>query len=89
VLIAERETPVYTYGDYSQVFNFDLSSGKKVVLEKGFRKWKFKKLVRFESSKAADIVFTHLSCTECDADYLLESFRFDSSDCTWKIRSWC
>jgi hypothetical protein len=82
VFIAERETPACTYRDYFQVFNFDLSSGKKVVLEKGFRKWKFKKLVRFESSKAADIAFTHPSRTECEADYLLESFRFDSSDCT-------
>jgi hypothetical protein len=88
VLIAERETPAYTYGDYFQVFNFDLSSGKKVVLEKGFRKWKFKQLVRFESSKMPDIVFTHLSCTECEADYLLGSFHYDPTDGTWKIRSW-
>jgi hypothetical protein len=49
VFIAERETPAYTYGDYFQVFNFDLSSGKKVVLEEGFRKWK--KLVRFDPQR--------------------------------------
>ena len=31
------------------------------------------KLVRFDSSGIPDIVFTHLSCTECEADYLLGS----------------
>ncbi len=35
MLIAECESPAYAYGDYFQVFNFDLRSGKKVVLEKG------------------------------------------------------
>ena len=28
VLIAEHETPAYTYGDYFQVFNFDLVATK-------------------------------------------------------------
>jgi len=88
VLIAERETPTSTYGDYFQVFSYDLKSGKKTPSEKGFMKWRFKKLVRFESSKIPDIVFTYLSCTECEADFLLGSFRFDSTDATWKIRSW-
>ena len=88
VLIAERETPVYTYGDYFQPYNYDLKSGKKVAFEKGFMKWKFKKLVRLESSKMPDIVFTYLSCTECEADYLLGSFRLDSVNSAWKIRTW-
>lgn len=35
-----------------------------------------------------DIVFTYPSCTECEADYLLSSFRFDSSDAKWKLRVW-
>ena len=29
VLIAERGTPAYTYGDYFQVFNFDLVAAKR------------------------------------------------------------
>ena len=88
VLIAERETSTSAYGDYFQVFSYDLRSGKKTLSEKGFMKWRFKKLVRFDSSKIPDIVFTYLSCTECEADFLLGSFRFDSTDATWKIRSW-
>jgi len=39
VLIAERETPTSTYRDYFLAFNFDLKSGKKVPLEKGFMVW--------------------------------------------------
>ena len=88
VLIAERETPGSTYGDYFVAFNYDLKSGKKEPFEKGFMVWKFKKLVRLESSKMPDIVFTYLSCTECEASYLLGSLRFDSTDGTWKIRRW-
>ena len=88
VLIAERETSTSTYGDYFQVYSYLLKSGKKTPSEKGFMKWRFKKLVRFDSSKIPDIVFTYPSCTECEADFLLGSFRFDSTDATWKIRSW-
>lgn len=88
VLIAERETSTSTYGDYFRVFSYDLKSGKKTPSEKGFMKWRFKKLVRFDSSTIPDIVFTYLSCTECEADFLLGSFRFDSTDATWKTRSW-
>jgi len=88
VLIAERETPTSTYGDYFLAFNYDLKSGKKTPLAKGFMVWKFKKLVRLEPSKMPDIVFTYLSCTECEADYLLGSFRFDSTDGVWGIRNW-
>jgi hypothetical protein len=88
VLIAERETSTSTYGDYFQVFSYDLKSGQKTPSEKGFMKWRFKKLVHFDSSKIPDVVFTYLSCTECEADFLLGSFRFDSTDATWRIRSW-
>jgi hypothetical protein len=88
VLIAERETATSTYGDYFQVFSYDLKRGNKTPSEKGFMKWRFKKLVRFDSSRIPDIVFSYVSCTECEADFLLGSFRFDSTDATWKIRSW-
>ena len=50
--------------------------------------WKFKTLVRFDSSRTPDIVFTYPSCTECEADYLLNSFRFDSTEAKWKVRTW-
>ena len=88
VLIAERATPTSAYGDYFLAFNYDLKGGKKAPLEKGFMVWKVKKLVRFESAKMPDIVFTYLSCTECEADSLLGSFRFDSTDGVWGIRNW-
>ena len=88
VLIGERETRTSTYGDYFIAFNYDLKSGEKISFDKGFMEWKFKKLIRFDSSKTPDIVFTHRSCTECEAAYLLGSFRLDSTDAKWKVRAW-
>lgn len=91
VLIGERETRTSTYHDYFVAFNHDLKSGEKTPLtsfNKGFTEWKFKKLVRFDSSRTPDIVFTHSSCTECEADYLLSSFRLDSTEAKWKVRTW-
>jgi hypothetical protein len=60
VLIGERETRTSTYGNYFVAFNYDLKSGEKTSLtqpNKGFMQWKFKRLVRFDSSSAPDIVF--------------------------------
>jgi hypothetical protein len=91
VLIGERETRTAKYGDYFVAFNYDLKSGEKTSLtsfNKGFMKWKFLKLIRFDSSRTPDIVFTHPSCTECEAEYLLGSFRLDSTDAKWRVRTW-
>jgi hypothetical protein len=90
VLIGERESET-SYGTYFVAFNFDLKSGEKTSLtpfNKGFVEWKFRKLVRFDSSRAPDIVFTHPSCLECEEEHLLGSFRFDSTDAKWKLRTW-
>lgn len=91
VLIGERETQTSAYGDYFIAFNYDLKSGEKTSLtsfNNGFMEWKFKRLVRFDSSNTPDIAFTYLSCTECEADFLLSSFRFDSTEAKWKVRTW-
>jgi hypothetical protein len=91
VLIGERETRTSKYGDYFIAFNYDLKTGEKTPLTSsnhGFIDWTFKRLVRFDSSRAPDIVFTYPSCTECEADYLLSSFRFDSGEARWKLRIW-
>lgn len=88
VIIAERETPTYTYGDYFQPFNYDLNTGKKEPFEKGFTRWRFRGFAHFSSAKTPDIVFTYLSCTECEATYLLASFFFDPEHRTWDTRAW-
>ena len=91
VLVGERETRASTYSSYFVAFNYDLKSGEKTSLtsfNKGFTEWKFKKLIRFDSSTAPDIVFSHPSCTECEADYLLSSFCFDLTDARWRVRTW-
>lgn len=91
VLIGERETRTSTYGDYFVAFNYGLASGEKTSLisfNHGFMEWKFDSLVRFDSSRAPDVIFTYFSCTECEADHLLSSFRLDSNDGRWKLRTW-
>jgi|SRR5271168_2327686 len=91
VLIGERETRTSTYRNYFLAFSFDLKTGEKTPLtssNNGFLAWRFKTLVRFNSSEPPDVVFTYPSCMECEADYLLSSFRLDLSDGKWKVRSW-
>ena len=91
VLIGERETRTSSYGNYFVAFNYDLKSGEKTSLtafNKGFLEWKFKRLIRFDSSRTPDIVFTHPSCIGCEADYLLSSFLLDSIEGKWKLRTW-
>src|SRR4029077_15526890 len=59
VLIGERETRTSTYGNYFVAFNYDLKSGEKTSLtsfNNGFMDWKLTTLVRFDSSRAPDIV---------------------------------
>jgi hypothetical protein len=91
VPIGECETRASRYHDYFVAFNYDLKSGEKTSLtsfNEGFTEWKLLKLIRFDSSRTPDIVFTHPSCTECEAEYLLGSFRIDSTDAKWKVRTW-
>jgi hypothetical protein len=88
VLIAERDTPTYTYGDYFQPFNYEINTGKKEPLEKGFMRWRFRRFAHFSTPETPDIVFTYLSCTECEATYLLGSFRFDTERRVWETRTW-
>lgn len=84
----ERETATSKYGDYFEPFNYDLRTGKKKGLGKGFSFWRLNKLARFEPSKVPDIIFTYWSCTECEADRLLASFQFDEAVGGWELRSW-
>jgi len=89
VLIGERDEISDKTGDYFLAFNLDTKSGaKSVVSPNGFRVWKFRALAHLESSFVPDIFFTYSSCTECEADYLLASFRFDLADRAWKVRAW-
>jgi hypothetical protein len=89
VLIGERDSVSDKTGDYFLAFNLDTASGaKSAVSTNGFRVWKYRALARLESSQVPDIFFTYSSCTECEADYFLASFRFDLTDRVWKVRKW-
>lgn len=89
VLVGERETPADKSGDYFLAFNLNIDSGiKGPVTANGFPVWKFSKFAQFESSQPPDIVFTYLTCTECEAYHVMGSFRFDSKLGQWRLRKW-
>ena len=48
--------------------------------------WRFVKLARFEPSTLPDIVFTYLTCGECEEEKILAAFRYDSGSQKWQIR---
>lgn len=89
VLIGERETKDSPDTCYF-AFNYNMKSNDKAPIDtkSGCEEWKFKKLARFEVLPTPDIVFTFLSCTECEATYLLGSYRFDPKNQVWKQRTW-
>jgi hypothetical protein len=89
VLIGERDEVSDKTGDYFLAFNLDTESGaKSAVSTNGFPAWKFNKFAQFESSEPPDIVFTYLTCTECEAYHVMGSFRFDSKLGQWRLRKW-
>jgi hypothetical protein len=89
VLIGERDVVSDRTGDYFLAFNLDTESGaKSAVSANGFPVWKFSKFAQFESSQPPDIVFTYLTCTECEPYHVMGSFRFDSKLGRWLLRKW-
>ena len=88
VLIAERDELASTYGDYFQAFNYDINVGKKELLKKGFRRWRFHKFAHFSSAKTPDIVFTYIPTLEWETEYCLSSFRLDQRRGLWDMRTW-
>jgi hypothetical protein len=48
--------------------------------------WKFVKLARFEPSTLPDVVFTYLTCGECEEEKMLSALHYDSGSQKWQIR---
>jgi hypothetical protein len=95
--VRERPTPAEQGEEYFLAFNYDLVSGSlsKVVNPEHadvdglyMWHWKFTRLARFESSPVPDVVFTYLSCWECEPEMILAALRYDSATRMWQIRRW-
>jgi hypothetical protein len=75
--------------DFFRAFTYDLETGKKTQVGDGFRSLHLEETqARFDRSVIPDLIFRYQSCTECEATYLLTSFRYDSATRLWNIRPW-
>lgn len=83
------------YGvEHFRAFSYNLSTGElsKVIDPEhdGYAlymwQWKFLKLTRFEPSTLPDVVFTYLTCGECEEEKMLSAIHYDSGSQKWQIR---
>lgn len=90
VIIGHRQTEEAKSGDYFSAFNYDMRTGSKSAIEDadGLWEWKFVKLAQFEPSITPDVAFTYVSCTECEEQTFVASFRYDSAQNRWELRKW-
>jgi hypothetical protein len=90
VLVGEREHEADPPGDdYFLAYSYDLNSGaKSPVSPQGFRSWRPAGWYRFSQKSPADALFTHQSCSECEAEYYLSSFFLDFTGHRWQVRLW-
>ncbi len=90
VLIDHLETKDTKYPGYYSAFTYDLKSRARRAM-KGAEIVSVLKFVRFASLDPApppDIVFTWMTCTECEASQVLSAFHYDSVNRQWVLRRW-
>jgi hypothetical protein len=82
-------------GEHCLAFNYDLATGavSKVIDPAGtdalyMWRWNFVKLARFEPTPLPDVVFTYLTCSECEPEKMLAALHYDPSNREWQIRQW-
>ena len=95
--VREHPAPDEQGEEYFLAFNYDLVSGSlsKIVnpehpdLDALYMwHWKFARLARFETSPVPDVVFTYLTCWECEAEKIRGALHYDSTTHAWQIRAW-
>ena len=89
VVIGERErAPAMPDLDHFRAFSYDAVSRVKTPIEhRGFSKWEHVQWTAL-APRTPELVFTHWSCIECEATYLLSSFVLDTASRTWSLRNW-
>lgn len=74
--------------DVFLAFSYDAQSRTKTAVRSAaFAKWEPVKWTAF-APKTPEVVFTHWSCIECEATYLLSSFFYDAGSRSWRLRGW-
>ena len=90
VIIGHLETKDTKYPGYYSAFNYDdpshaqsLIKGAEVVSV-----FRFAKFASLDTAPPQDILFTWMTCTECEASQVLSAFHYDASRRLWVLRSW-
>jgi hypothetical protein len=75
---------------FSSVYNFDLATHRKSVVDHGdlLWQWKFRSLATFGPSQIPDITFNFLTCTECEPDTMFNSLYYEETISGWRLRVW-
>jgi hypothetical protein len=93
VMLGYKETSADVYPIF-RAFSYDPKSGEKTVIRGVEGKaewlplWEFKMVAHFQDRQLPDVVFEYFSCTECEAEKLLASFRYDGQSRSWSLRHW-
>jgi hypothetical protein len=93
VILGYKEDSADVYPAF-RAFNFNPQSGDKTVIrgaeggDEWLRLWKFKKVAHLEDKQLPDLVFVYFSCTECEAEKLLASYRYEAASKSWALRYW-
>jgi len=93
--ISEHPTRSEADGEYISAFNCDPVSGVVAVVENPedhnplkMWQWKFSTQVQLEPSPAPDLLFTYLSCWECEPETILSALHYVAEQRQWQVRSW-
>jgi hypothetical protein len=90
VLVDHLETKDTQYPGYYSAFDYDLKSHARTPI-KGVEVVSVFRFVRFaalDPTAPPDIVFTWMTCTECEASQVLSAFHYDSVNRQWVLRRW-
>jgi hypothetical protein len=90
VLVDHLETKGTKYPGYYSAFHYDLKSHarKPVKGAEAVSVFKFVRFANLDPGIPPDIVFTWMTCTECEASQVLSTFHYDSVSRQWVLRRW-
>lgn len=79
-----------SWDEYSTAYNFDANSRQHSTIPSAEWMWQWKpmRLAKFGPSQIPDLVFTFFDCTECEANQVLSSLRYDAKTENWEVRFW-
>lgn len=90
VIVGHLETKDSKYPGYYSAFNYSVESHTRTAIKGAevFSLFKFLKFASLDAKLPTDILFTWMTCTECEASQVLSAFHYDPSAPGWTLRNW-